>query len=104
MAHQISVVIAGYALLRRELRLVVVMDLTMPVMDGIQATRRILERNRNAAVLMLSMSCSGSCIRKALDAGATGYLVKDAVDLDLATAVKNVATRKQVVCQVTTHA
>ena len=75
---------------------VVVMDLTMPVMDGIQAARRMLARNPDIAVLILSMNSQERFIARALDAGVRGYVVKDAADLDLAAAVKDVAAGKQV--------
>lgn len=78
---------------------VVVMDVSMPVMDGIQATRRILERNPAAAILMLSLNGSENCIRGAAAAGARGYVLKDAADLDLVTAVKNVASGRPVMRQ-----
>lgn len=78
---------------------VVVMDLAMPVMDGIQATRRMLARNPATAVLILSMNSQESSIRKAFDAGVRGYVVKDAADLDLPDAVKDIASGKQVVCR-----
>ena len=76
---------------------VVVMDLTMPVMDGIQATRRMLARNPATAILILSMDSQETRILKALDAGARGYLVKGAANLDLPDAVKDIAEGQQIV-------
>ena len=75
---------------------VVVMDLAMPVMDGIQAAKHILRLAPATAILMLSMSAEETCVRKAFAAGAQGYLVKNAVDLDLGGAVKAVAMGKRV--------
>jgi DNA-binding NarL/FixJ family response regulator len=75
---------------------VVVMDLAMPLMDGIQATRHILRLAPATAILMLSMSAEEACVRTAFEAGAQGYLLKNAVDLDLGGAVKAVATGKRV--------
>lgn len=75
---------------------VVVMDLAMPVMDGIQATRRMLAQNPGTAVLILSMNAQESCIRKAFHVGVRGYVVKGAANLDLAAAIKDIATGKQV--------
>lgn len=75
---------------------VVVMDLAMPVMDGIQATRRMVVQNPDAAVLILSMNSQESCIRRAFEAGVRGYLVKGVANLDLAAAIKDIATGKQV--------
>jgi len=75
---------------------VVVMDLAMPVMDGIQATRRMLARDPATAVLILSMDSRESRITTAFAAGVRGYLVKDAADLDLPDAIKEIASGKQV--------
>lgn len=70
---------------------VVVMDFTMPGLDGAQATREIRARTPGTAVLMLSMHSGENYIRHALDAGATGYLLKNAVDVDLPEAIRAVA-------------
>jgi DNA-binding NarL/FixJ family response regulator len=75
---------------------VVVMDLEMPIMDGIQAARHILRLAPATAILMLSMSAEETCVRNAFEAGAQGYLLKNAVDLDLGGAVKAVATGRRV--------
>src|SRR5262249_44316404 len=70
---------------------VIVMDCAMPGTNGLVATRRILERTPDAAVLMLSMHAEDTLVRQALEAGARGYILKDALDLDLAAAIKQVA-------------
>ena len=70
---------------------VVVMDCAMPGSSGLVATRRILEQEQGIAVLMLSMHSEGTLVRQALEAGASGYILKDALDLDLAAAVKRAA-------------
>jgi len=70
---------------------VVVMDCAMPVTSGLLATRRILERAPETAILMLSMHSEATLVRQAMDAGARGYVLKDAIDLDLAAAVKRAA-------------
>jgi DNA-binding NarL/FixJ family response regulator len=57
---------------------VIVMDLEMPVMDGIEATRRITQRARDARVVVLTSFSDRDRILQALDAGAVGYLLKDA--------------------------
>jgi NarL family two-component system response regulator LiaR len=75
---------------------VVVMDVAMPLMDGIQATRLILRLAPATAILMLSMNAEEACVRDAFEAGAQGYLLKNAVDLDLGSAVKAVATGRRV--------
>lgn len=56
---------------------VVLMDVTMPVLDGIEATRRIAARAPGARVLMLSMHADPSLVARARAAGATGFIVKD---------------------------
>jgi DNA-binding NarL/FixJ family response regulator len=75
---------------------VVVMDCQMPVMNGLEATRKILDANIGSAVLMLSMHSEDTLVKQALDAGARGYVLKEALDLDLAGAVKNVAAGQTV--------
>jgi len=75
---------------------VVVMDVSMPVMDGIQAARRMLAWNPEIAVLILSTNTQESCIKKAFDAGVRGYVIKDAAGLDLASAVKDAVAGKPV--------
>jgi DNA-binding NarL/FixJ family response regulator len=70
---------------------VVVMDAAMPGQSGLAATRAILDRTRDIAVLMLSMHSEETLVRQAMDAGARGYILKNALDLDLAAAVKRVA-------------
>ena len=69
---------------------VVVMDSAMPGLSGIGATRAILANDPDARILMLSMHSEETLVRQALDAGARGYVLKSALDLDLATAVKRV--------------
>jgi len=69
---------------------VVVMDCAMPNMNGLQATRRILEQQPQTRVLMLSMHPEETLVRQALDAGARGYVLKNAVDLELGAAIRRV--------------
>ena len=75
---------------------VVVMDCAMPGGNGLAATRAILERLPGAAVLMLSMHSEETLVHQAIAAGARGYILKNAVDLDLAAAVKRVAAGETV--------
>lgn len=75
---------------------VVVMDCAMPGANGLAATRRILADAPETAVVMLSMHAEETFIRQALDAGARGYLLKNALDLDLAAAVKSAAAGQTV--------
>jgi two-component system response regulator NreC len=70
---------------------VVVMDVTMPELNGIEATRRLVSSSRRARVLALSMHKDSVYVREILRAGARGYLLKDSVDADLLAAVRAVA-------------
>jgi DNA-binding NarL/FixJ family response regulator len=70
---------------------VIVMDCALPGMDGMDATRRIRQQHPDIAVIMLTMHSEDTWVRRALEAGANGYILKSAVDLDLADAVKRVA-------------
>src|SRR4051794_17125552 len=76
---------------------VVVMDSAMPGMSGIAATKAIVEAGSGAMVLMLSMHSEETLVRQALAAGARGYVLKSALDLDLAAAVKKVSEGELVV-------
>ena len=69
---------------------VVVMDIALPELNGVEATRHILKRGDGARVLILTMHADDVCVRQSLRAGARGYLLKDAEDLDLLKAVKAV--------------
>lgn len=70
---------------------VIVMDCALPGMSGLAATRRILEEFPESKVLMLSMHSEDTLVRQALAAGARGYVLKNAVNLDLVDAVRRVA-------------
>jgi two-component system response regulator NreC len=70
---------------------VIVMDFALPSMNGAVAARRILEANPRAAILILSMHAEPNYVRTCLDAGARGYLLKNAMDLELVSAVRTVA-------------
>ena len=76
---------------------VVVMDCAMPGVSGLEATRAILRRQPDTAILMLSMHSEDTLVRQALEAGARGYVLKSALDLDLASAVKRIAAGEAVV-------
>ena len=74
---------------------VVVMDFALPAVNGAGATRQILLTAPDTAVLMLSMHSEMSYVRASFDAGARGYLLKNAMDLELVDAVKQVAAGRQ---------
>ncbi|MGA2431595.1 MAG: response regulator transcription factor, partial [Candidatus Acidiferrum sp.] len=75
---------------------VTVMDCALPGISGIEATRQIRAKHPEARILMLSMHSEDTLIRQALEAGARGYILKNAMDLDLIRAVKGVAEGKTV--------
>ena len=70
---------------------VIVMDLSMPVMDGVEATRRIREANLETKVLILTTYGTSADIAHAIDAGASGALVKDAEYDRLVAAIRAIA-------------
>jgi DNA-binding NarL/FixJ family response regulator len=70
---------------------VVVMDYAMPDLDGVQATMEIGRQLKSCAVLMLSMHSDETYRRNALEAGARGYIMKNAVEVNLAEAIRDVA-------------
>ena len=72
----------------RERPAVVVMDFALPSMNGAVATRKLLESARKRTILMLSMHSEPDYVRMCLEAGARGYLLKNAMDLELVEAVK----------------
>ena len=75
---------------------VIVMDCAMPGMNGLEATRKIIGSDPRALVLMLSMHPEETLVRQALDAGARGYVLKNAVDLELGTAIRRVVNGETV--------
>jgi DNA-binding NarL/FixJ family response regulator len=75
---------------------VIVMDCALPGVDGLAATETILRDVPATAVLILSMHSEDTWVRRALAAGARGYILKSAADLDLADAVRRVAAGEQV--------
>jgi len=76
---------------------VIVMDCAMPRTNGVAATRQILQETPEVAVLMLSMHAEDTLVRQAMAAGARGYILKNALDLDLAAAVRRVALGETVI-------
>jgi DNA-binding NarL/FixJ family response regulator len=67
---------------------VVVMDCALPGISGLQATRKILQLAPETLILMLSMHAEETWVRQAMDAGARGYVLKNAMDLELGSAIR----------------
>ena len=82
---------------------VVLMDIRMPVMDGVEATRRIVESRLGTKVLVLTTFDLDEYAFAALKAGASGFLLKDARPADLLNAIRNVAAGDAVVAPSTTR-
>lgn len=75
---------------------VVLMDLRMPEMDGVEATRAVRERRPEVAVLVLTTYDTDEAIVRAVDAGAAGYMLKDSPTEDLVNAVRRAAAGETV--------
>lgn len=73
---------------------IVILDITMPELNGVEAARRILKASPNAEILVLSMHYSDQLIRDILEAGVRGYIVKSDSDRDLLIAVEALANHK----------
>jgi two-component system, NarL family, response regulator NreC len=70
---------------------IVIMDIGMPLLNGLDAAAQILRENEDTGVIILSMYTDESYIVRALDAGARGYLLKDNADEDIERAIRSVA-------------
>jgi DNA-binding NarL/FixJ family response regulator len=75
---------------------VIVMDCALPGVSGLVATQRILETAPETAILMLSMHSEDTLVRQAMAAGARGYILKNAIDLELVDAIRRVAAGQKV--------
>jgi DNA-binding NarL/FixJ family response regulator len=75
---------------------VIVMDCALPGINGLQATRKILQIAPDTLVLMLSMHTEETWVRQALDAGARGYVLKNAMDLELGSAIRRIVNGETV--------
>jgi DNA-binding NarL/FixJ family response regulator len=73
---------------------VAVLDVAMPLLNGIEATRRIAKRVPQTRILVLSMYSDEAYVTQMMKAGATGYLLKDSAGVDLLEAVQSVAQGK----------
>lgn len=67
---------------------VVVMDVAMPHLNGVEAARQILSKNPDTAIVMLSMHSDESYVLRSLKAGARAYLLKDSAEADLIAAIQ----------------
>lgn len=72
----------------------IIMDIGMPNLNGVDATAQIVKRNPRIAVIILSVYSDEEYLLRALTAGAKGYLLKESADVDLLRAVEAVAQRK----------
>ena len=70
---------------------VILMDIAMPVVDGVEATKRIRKKQKRACVLMLTGSNSLTDVARAREAGAAGYVTKDKIAAQLIDAIREVA-------------
>ena len=75
---------------------VIVMDCALPGISGLQATRKILQLLPETLVLMLSMHTEETWVRQAIDAGARGYVLKNAMDLELSSAIRRIVNGETV--------
>ena len=71
---------------------IVVMDLSMPVLDGIEATRRIRETTSDTKVVVLTMHGDADMVQRAIRAGAVGYLVKDCTTDEVVATIRAAAS------------
>jgi DNA-binding NarL/FixJ family response regulator len=69
---------------------IVIMDIGMPLLNGIDATAQIVRENERIGVIIMSMYADESYIVRALDAGARGYLLKDNADEDIERSIRSV--------------
>jgi DNA-binding NarL/FixJ family response regulator len=72
---------------------VILMDIAMPVMDGIQATKQIRKQRPDECILMLTGSNSRTDVDRAREAGAAGYVTKDRIAAELIDAILEVVAR-----------
>ena len=74
---------------------IVIMDIAMPELDGVEATRRIIERSPETRVLILSMYLSAEHIYRALQAGAQGYVLKESAGEEVVEAIRALRAGKR---------
>jgi DNA-binding NarL/FixJ family response regulator len=76
---------------------VILMDCALPGINGLQAIRQILDKSPGILILMLSMHTEETWVNQALEAGACGYILKNAMDLELGTAIRRVVAGEIVI-------
>ncbi len=77
---------------------VVIMDVVMPVLNGVNATRRIVDQNPSIKVLALSMHSDKRFVTEMFEAGASGYLLKDYISEELISAIQSIVAGQQYLC------
>jgi DNA-binding NarL/FixJ family response regulator len=82
---------------------VIVMDISMPVMNGIEATRHICKFCEHTKVMILSMHHTMEYIQRALEAGAVGYLLKDSAGAELVAAIRALKAGKRYISKSVTN-
>ena len=86
----------GLAAVRKATELhpdVIVMDVSMPVMDGIEATKRIREADPGACVLILTGGTAAGDVDRARKAGASAYITKDRISTDLVSEIRSLGSK-----------
>lgn len=78
---------------------IVIMDIAMPELNGIEATKSITENNDKIKILILSMTADKRSIIRALRAGASGYILKTCASKDLINAIRTIHKGKKFLCQ-----
>jgi DNA-binding NarL/FixJ family response regulator len=82
---------------------VIIMDLAMPELGGLEATAEILKADPTVKILILSMYSNAAYIRKAFELGAKGYMLKNAIEVDLNRAVKALAEGEAYISPAVSH-